>query len=383
MGFLTDWLRGKADSTIIDAIILSSNTANYYKEVAKQIAISYIANTISKCEFKVYENGTEVKNKFYYLLNVRPNPNQNSSEFINKWIQTLYRNNEALLVPLNDKIYVADGFTKEEHQLKDNVFKGISIEGQTIKRSFKASDVFYFRLDDKEIDKLVNGLYEIYSQIIQSALNNYKKNNGKKYKLSLEQIRVGDKEFQEKFEKTIKKNLEDFIEAESAVLPEYKGMELKEFGDASKTSTGNASDLINIRKEIFEIIAQAYKIPMPMMYGNITNINDIVNVFLTFCIDPLADMLEEELTGKTNTFATWNGGENYVTVDTTCINHIDIFDIAEKIDKLISCGMYCVDDLREKVGDIPLNTEFSRKHWVTKNYSNVEDINNELEVVNK
>ena len=53
-----------------------------------------------------------------------------------------------------------------------------------------------------------------------------------------------------------------------------------------------------MRKETFEVVAQALKIPLTMMYGNITNMNEIVKVFLSICIDPLADMISEELTRK-------------------------------------------------------------------------------------
>lgn len=43
---------------------IASETAEqiYFKELALQIAISYIANTISKCEFKAHEKDKEVKN---------------------------------------------------------------------------------------------------------------------------------------------------------------------------------------------------------------------------------------------------------------------------------------------------------------------------------
>ena len=60
------------------------------KDLALHIGISYIANTLSKCEFKVFENGKEVKNKLYYMLNFSPNPNQNSSQFINDFIEKYY-----------------------------------------------------------------------------------------------------------------------------------------------------------------------------------------------------------------------------------------------------------------------------------------------------
>ena len=48
--------------------------------------------------------------------------------------------------------------------------------------------------------------------------------------------------------------------------------------------------------------------------------------------------------------------------------------IAEKIDKLISTGMYSIDGLRRKVKDIALNEEWSGKHWITKNYSEITQI---------
>ena len=54
--------------------------------------------------------------------------------------------------------------------------------------------------------------------------------------------------------------------------------------------------------------------------------------------------------------------------------HIDIFDIAEKIDKLIASGMYCIDELRKKLGDAELNTEESRKHFITKNYEKLDGL---------
>lgn len=52
--------------------------------------------------------------------------------------------------------------------------------------------------------------------------------------------------------------------------------------------------------------------------------------------------------------------------------HTDIFDIAEKIDKLIASGMYCIDELRRKLGDAELNTEKSRQHFITKNYEQID-----------
>ena len=82
-------------------------------------------------------------------------------------------------------------------------------------------------------------------------------------------------------------------------------------------------------------------------------------------------MISEEITRKINTYETWKNKKLFVRVDTSRINHIDILDVAEKADKLISSGICSIDELRETLDKQPLNTEFSRKHWVTKNYTDV------------
>ncbi len=62
----------------------------------------------------------------------------------------------------------------------------------------------------------------------------------------------------------------------------------------------------------------------------------------------------------------------------TAIKHIDILSAAANIDKLIACGMYSVDELREKSGEAPLGTKHSTEYVRTKNYeSELGGVNNE------
>lgn len=369
MGFLTDWLGKRVTDAEMETVTGKLAETVYFKELALYIGKSYIANAVSKCEIKVYKNGEEVKDQLYYALNVDPNPNQNSSQFLNKLINTLYDRNEALVIPQNNKLYIADSYSIDEKPLKDNIFTSVSVESQLIKRAVKASDVFYFKLEDTGVKRLIDNLYNTYGQLFACAVTQYRRKNGAKYKLLIENIKAGDKTFNEQFNSVIKQQLQTFMESDTAVYPQFRGTDLQEFG-ASGGQT--ADDVLKIRKEVFEVAAQAFKIPLQMMYGNITNMQEIVKVFLSFCIDPLTDMISEELTRKTNNFATWNGGKNFVRVDTSRINHVDILDIADKADKLIASGTLCVDEVREVLDKQPLDTEFSRKHWITKNYADAE-----------
>ena len=156
----------------------------YFRELGLQIAISYIANTISKCEFKVYEKHKEVQNELYYMLNVSPNPNQSSSQFLNALVTRYYRNGKVLVFPDSSKnrLYVADGFSMEEKPFSENILRTISIENETLKRKYKASEVFYFRLDDVRIKSLIDGAADQYVTVMQSAVDGFLRRNGKKYK---------------------------------------------------------------------------------------------------------------------------------------------------------------------------------------------------------
>lgn len=342
-----------------------------FKELALQIGISYIANTLSKCEFKVYENGEEVKNKLYYMLNVSPNPNQNSSQFINQFIERYYYNGASLIVPHKNSIYCADNFDiEDENPLVENVFYNVTFNCHQIKKKHRASDVFYIKLDDKNVKDLIDTLYLQYGEVIAQAIATFKRTNGAKYKLLMEQYQAGDPKFKETFETIIKAQLKTFIESDNAVYPQYKGLDLQEFGKANPTNT---SDIIAMRKEVFEVVAQALKIPLSMMYGNITNMNEIVKVYLSICIDPLADMIGEEFTRKYFSFDEWKNGCS-VEVDTSCINHIDILEVADKVDKAISSGTASIDEMRKRLGLKPMLTEFSQAHWMTKNYALAEDM---------
>lgn len=360
-----DFLGKKLSGSDIKTVIAEELEKTAFRELALHIAISYIANTLSKCEIKVYNEGAEVKDEWYYLLNVSPNPNQNASQFMNKVIETYFYGGGALCVEHNNHLYCADNFDLvDDNPLKEFVYTNVTFNSHEAKKRYPASKAFHFKLDNRDVKRLVDLLYTQYGTVMELAIQTFKRTNGKKYKLLLDDYRAGDAKFNELYETFLKANLKTFIDNDNAVYPKFKGMDLTEFSTAT---AGNSSDIIAMRKEIFETTAQAFKIPLPMMYGNITNMNEIVKVFLSICIDPIADMLSEELTRKIFTYDEWKKG-NFIVVDTSCINHIDILEAADKADKLIGCGAFCVDDVLERCGKQPLNTDFSKAHFITKNY---------------
>lgn len=375
MSFFSKWLNNFTNKTKYEQIndTISSNIENaiYYQTLAKTIATNYIANTISKCEFKVFENGESVKNKLYYTLNYSPTPNENSSQWINKLITNLCNNGEALIVQDKNKkhLFVADSYTITKNTITGNTYSNILVDNCIFDRIIESEDILFFKLDNKSIDSYLSAITDVYSRIFVSTINSFRLSNGQKYKLVRDMLPVGTPEDKEKAEEQLKKNIRKFIENENSIFVQSKGINLQTFEDRAKVSVDS---VINIRKEIFDITAQAYKIPLPMMYGNITNMQEIVKVFLTFCIDPIADMIEEELTRKFYPFIYWNKGKNYIQIDTSTVNHIDVLDVADKADKLIASGTLCIDEVRNVIDYPAIGGNIGTKHYVTKNYADIE-----------
>lgn len=368
---LFNFLEKKIDTSEISPVTQNLLDQVAFKELALHIGISYIANTISKCEFKTYENGKFEKNKLYYMLNVSPNPNQNSSQFINQFIEQCFYYGSALIVPNGDYIYCADNFDIEDsNPLKENTFYNVVFNNYELKKKHKANEVFFFQLGNDSVKALIDSLYLQYGEIIDQAFKAFKRTNGTKYKMILENYKAGDSQFNQIFKDVLQTQLKTFVDNDNAVYPQFKGIDLQEFSSAAPRTT---ADILSLRKEVFEVVAQALKIPLSMMYGNITNMNEIVKVFLSNCIDPLADMIGEEITRKYYSFDEWKKG-NKVVVDTTCINHIDIFEISDKADKAFASGLANIDELRKIVGLDELDTDFSTRHFITKNYALAEDM---------
>ena len=364
-----DFLGKKLDPT---EVLLQGLTAEVaMKEIALYIGTSYIANALSQCEFRTFEKGKEVKGELYYKLNVSPNPNQNASQFINKVVNKCLYDGHALVVQHKNGLICADSFDiEDDNPLIENTFINVDFNGHIAKGKYKAKDVFYFKLENDHAKKFIDKLYLQYGEIASIALEAYKKTNKPKYKLMVEQYQAGDAKFKQVYEGILKRQLDSFITGDSDIVAEYKGMKFDEF---NRSTVKDTSDIVAIRKEVFESVAQALKIPLSMMYGNITNMEEVVQTFLTFGVDPFGDMFQKETTRKYHSFAEWKEG-NFVIVDTSRINHADILRVADKVDKAISSGFSNVDEMRRHLNWQELGTEFSTSYFMTKNYELAENM---------
>lgn len=342
----------------------------YIREVAFWSAVNMIANAVSKCEFKTFMNGKETKGREYYLWNVEPNKNQNSSRFLNKLIAKLYRDNECLVIEQNGQLLVADAFDRKPYALYDDIFTQVRVEDFTFSRTFSQSEVLYFKLSEESIRNLINGLYANYSKLIIYSMKSYKRSRGTKGIFKYDTIPVAGSEERRAFDSLINEKIKKWLDGDSAALPLGRGQEWKEL--QHKTYSNESTRDIRAQiDDIFDFTARGFNLPPALLKGDVQDTSKAIDQLLTFCIDPLCDMIQEEINRKRNGYEGFSKG-TYLKIDTKCIKHVDLLSVATAIDKLIASGCFTINDIRKAVGDEPINEKWADQHWITKNYETVE-----------
>ena len=348
----------------------------YIRELAFWSAVNMISNSISKCEFKTYMNDKEVKDREYYLWNVEPNKNQNSSAFIHKWISQLYQDNECLIIEVGGQLLIADSFMVQPYALYDYSFSGVTVENFTFSQTFKMSDVMYFKLSEKDMRRVTAGLYESYNKLIVYGMKSYQTSRGNRGTLNISGAALGKKDYKETVEKLLNERFKTFFNAENAVLPLFDGYTYTDI--ASKTySNEGTRDIRAMMNDVFDFTAKALGIPPVMLSGDVAGTKDAVDDYLTFCVDPLIDMLQKEINRKRSGYLGFKSGTR-IKIDTKSIKHVDLLSVSVAIDKLISSGAFCINDIRKFVGEEIIDEPWAWQHFITKNYSTVEDVLNAL-----
>ena len=384
MGLLTyirDFLSGGiiTSTQVTDEEFYNLVTEIHIRELAFWSCVNMVANSISKCELKTFVGGKEVKGQEYYLWNVEPNRNQNSSAFMHKLISQLYRNNECLVIESGSQLLVADSFQQTEYALIDNTFEGVTVKDYTFPKTYNMSEVMYFKLSEQDMRKITNGIYEGYGKLIAYGMKSYQKSRGNRGVLNYGTLAPGDENAKTAFNDLMDNRFKKFFTSDNAVLPLPKGYEYTDIG--SKTySDSSTRDIRAMADDISDFTAKGFGIPPALAKGDIAGIKDAMVTYLTFCVDPLVTMIAEEIVRKRYGFTEFSKG-NYIKIDTKSILHVDLLSVSVAIDKLIASGAFTINDIRKLVGEQPIDEDYANTHFLTKNYSSIDDVLNALNAV--
>lgn len=361
--------------------ILEMITINAQKAAISDMAIDkangMIARAIAKSEFVVYRNGERKKDDVYWMLNVKPNPNETATEFWIKAIKKVFEEKECLIVYMNKTLYRASKFSTDTEVTRPKKYTNVYIEVDddeaSVSKTFKADDVIHLRNTNKKIVEYLKKNLGYYNQIASGLLASKKIGSIPKFTLDVEGttpiIRQKGEDGKDKI-LTIdqyKQKIKQMLESENIeVLTNQQGMKVNQLSVDTKVST---EDITKIAKEIYAECAYAYDIPEAVFAGTITEKADSSNEFITYAVNWLKEMLNDGMTAALVGKEGFLNKNEKIIIDMSKFKHVDVIESAANLDKLRAIG-FTLDEIFEMVGREPLNTEFSKQRVITKNYTN-------------
>lgn len=351
-----------------------SETNNHYKNLIVGASIDLISKTVARSEFQTFNKGEETKDFNYYLLNVEANQNKSSHNFWKETVAKLLENGEALIVIQNKQLYLADSFTRKEFAFTPNQYTEIKIGDYELSDMWLENKVIYLKDDKSKMTTAVNGLYQDYKKLLSSSIKGYENSKSRKGTLKVPTNLPKTLQKEGELQKHIQASMKDFMDpAKDAIYPETNGFEYTEVAE-SKGSKSNDSgrETKNFINDIYDFVAVSFGIPTSLLKGDTVDTKDAVNNFLTFCINPIAKLISDELNRKMYGYEEY-AKRTYVTVDTGRLKAVDVKDIANSLELLTRTGSNTIDDNLRALGREPIGGDIGTMRFVTKNLEWIEE----------
>lgn len=375
------WILGKPDSNGVqeaklrdfldeDIATQAADIGNTVKDLAFWCCVRRIGTAVASTEIKTMKNSRETRGAEWWTWNQSPNPNQTKEQFFTALTARLFTLGEALIVEYRGFRYVADDGYSVSKSLTGNTYSGIASDSQTIPGTFTADNVIRLTLEGTGMKSILDAIGSEGDELIKAAAKNYIKRSGTHGILKIDATAEADPDFEEKYADIAGKKFKKYLTSQDAVLPLFEG-----YNYSPDASVGDPSDTRDIRAlmdDVTEYVAAAMGIPASVALGkNVTQAD--FNYFVTMCVQPIVNQLIQELNRKLyRRLAVISG--TYAAADYSGIQYRDVFDIANPIDKLIGSGAFCVNDILKRLGMPLIEEDWANAHFMTKNYSKVEDI---------
>lgn len=369
-----DWLSGgKARSpTTVEVScreLLAAAQEFQLRDLSFWICANMIANAVGRCEFRTFRGNREIREREHYLWNVEPNVNQNSTAFLHKLVAKLLVDGEALVISTRqregyDALVVADAWLQNgDYPSRQNEYTNVQVGDVSYEKTFREREVLHLRLNHINVKPVLDGLYGAYWRLISAAMKRYEWDKGQHWKVHVGQLASGAEDFTENFSRMIEQQVKTFLDSNGAILPEFDGYAYTNEGGKSGVEL---ADIQAQMKDVLGFTAKALQIPAVLVDGSIQGTEDAQGRFLTGCIDPICDQLQEEINRKRYGYERMQAGD-YLRVDTSSIRHFDMFANAANVEKLVGSGAFTINDILRSAGLPTIPEPWADDHYMTKN----------------
>jgi HK97 family phage portal protein len=375
---IKNFLTGKEEPVADFSIFFGELSTEYnVRKLAFAKAVGKIARSLAKCEIKTFEEGEEVKKRDYYRFNFEPNRNQNSSAWMQELIWRLYSKNEALVIEHGEQLLIAEVFTKEVKAKYDWTFRDVVVDELTFDRPFKMSEVLYFRLNNENVKNLIDGIYTTYAKMMAAASEHASRVGSLRGILNMQGMQAGSEKEKDVAKEMLNNRFSKMFEGKNAIVPLPQGFTFQDLTKATEKPAGGGGgvtrDYRAMIDDIDDMTAAAFGIPAVLLKGQTAGVKEAVDMYLSDCIDPLADLIETEINRRMY-------GEEQVLkgtrikIDTSNIKHLELFEMAGSIEKLVGSGTMTINDVRDRLGLKRSDDPIADKHLITKNFGTAAEI---------
>ncbi len=369
-----DWLSGgKARSpTAVEVScreLLAAAQEFQLRDMSFWLCANMIANAVGRCEFRTFRGGKEIREREHYLWNVEPNANQNSTAFLHKLVAKLLVDNEVLVISTRqregyDALVVADAWLRNgDYPSRQNEYTNVQVGDVSYEKTFREREVLHLKLNHIDMKPVLDGLYGAYWRLISAAMKRYEWDKGQHWKVHVGQLASGAEDFTENFSRMIEQQVKTFLDSNGAILPEFDGYAYTNEGGKANVEL---ADIQAQMKDVLGFTAKALQIPAVLVDGSIQGTEDAQGRFLTGCIDPICDQLQEEINRKRYGYDRMRAGD-YLRVDTSSIRHFDMFANAANVEKLVGSGAFTINDVLRSAGLPTIPEPWADEHYMTKN----------------
>lgn len=358
-----------------EMVLMETTNRVYLKNLALNICINYVARTIANSEFRVMKDKRVNRDVLYHKLNVRPNTDSSASDFWQRFVYKLIRDNEVLVVVTDtDDLVIADSFNRKSYALYEDIFTDVFINdsqgGYTFRRSFSMGEVLYINYNNEHMASYIDALYNDYGKLFGQMLDNSMRFNQFRGVFKFEDGGALDDDTFERQKKQVERLSQIFENNSVALAPLTEGIDIQDLSSNSAQRDESINNLVKMKRDMVDDVAKILGIPTNLIHGDVADLENTMEAYINFCINPLMKLIADELNAKFFDPEEYFEG-NYINI--VGINRIDPLKNSTAGDRLVSSGTYSRNEVREKFGDERVDDPEMDRYMVTRNYQYVDD----------
>ena len=329
----------------------------HLKQSALDTVLGRITASASLVDFRTKDK------ELSYILNTAPNANENAKDFRTKLLRTMILDGEVLVVQLNDKWYVADGFSVDDKVLAEKTYSNIFIDGLGLNKPFIASEVYHFKYHNSKLSKLLkeldNSYVNLFSQLLSVQMRQGQLRIYAKFKGFSDPNKKGEEE--KKF-KAYLSSLSEALKNNSVVVSTRNdSYDLEEKTD---NYLGRSVDELQKMENIYIAkVANALQLSPLLFTGDLADVEQHEKNAVKYAIRPLFEII----TTETNKKYFGRDYEADLVANVTPLTYNNEFEMAKDIEKLVGSAVFTPDDVLEMLGKERTGLPEMMQHYLTKN----------------